>query len=252
MDSDVRVRFDFDTVDEQFNDNEGWYIDDVSIRGIANQSGPVVSSIQPAAGQTNELMINTISVVFSEIISTASATNAGNYLFLEAGANGVFDGGAGDDVVIGLSPSFNGARQVDLAVVSPAAPLALGKYQLTIDGSNNGIVDVDGNPLNSTTGKGGGSDHVHEFDVEFSLASGGDLFSIDLQVGDKIVVTTGTLFDDGAATPMNTLDPQLLLLDPSDMLVTHDTNSLDGKNARLEHNVTTPGTYTIPGTGGVG
>ena len=245
VDSDVRVRFDFDTVDEQFNDNEGWYIDDVSIRGIANQSGPVVSSIQPAAGQTNELMINTIPVVFSEIISTASATNAGNYLFLEAGANGVFDGGAGDDVVIGLSPSFNGARQVDLAVVSPAAPLALGKYQLTIDGSNNGIVDVDGNPLNSTTGKGGGSDHVHEFDVEFSLASGGDLFSIDLQVGDKIVVTTGTLFDDGAATPTNTLDPQLLLLDPSDMLVTHDTNSLDGKNARLEHNVTTPGTYTI-------
>ena len=82
----------------------------------------------------DDLNITSIAVTFSEALSQASAESPANYRLLEAGANGVFDDGAGDDVSISVTPTFNGDTFVDLIVRDGATPLGVGKYQLTIDG----------------------------------------------------------------------------------------------------------------------
>ena len=176
--------------------------------------GPKVVRINPA-GQANNLVISEIVVQFSEQVTEQSAEDPSNYLLLEAGPNEVFDGGLGDDNVIPVTASLDAARtKVTLHVDAAWSPLPLGKYQLTIDGDGS-IVDLDGNPLNSTTGVNGGSDHVHSFDVVFLFPPGGDLYEIDLVAGHLLTVQTATLFDNLASSPVNGLDPELIVYEPA-------------------------------------
>ena len=162
---------------------------------------------------------------------------------LEAGANGIFDGGLGDDVVVSLTPSFDGNTIVTLGVDS--GTLTPGSYQLTIDGDSS-IEDLDGNPLNSTTGPGGGSDHVHQFDVQFSVPAGGDLYELALVAGETVSISTSTPFSD--ASPFRTyneLDPELIVYSPDGQVVASDQNSVDGINAGVQLTAAVDGVYTI-------
>ncbi len=72
-----------------------------------------------------------------------------------------------------------------------------------------------------------------------------DLYEITLAAGETLVVYTQTPFDDPATTPLNELDPGLVLYDSSGTPVEDDSNTEDGKNARLIYTATTGGTYTI-------
>ncbi|MFV2067240.1 MAG: Ig-like domain-containing protein, partial [Pirellulales bacterium] len=209
--------------------------------------GPRVLGIDPRAGLlVNALDIATITVEFSEQIAERSLLDPTNYQLLEAGANGLFEGGLGDDVTLPLTPaSAGGGLVVDLAIADPFAPLRLGSYQLTIDGSDTGIVDLDGNPLGTTTGPGGGQDVVHSFEITFELESGGDLYEIDLVAGQVFAARTDTPFDSTGASPGNDLDPRLLILGPAGQPIASDTDSRDGKNAELHFVAAETGTYFV-------
>ncbi len=72
-----------------------------------------------------------------------------------------------------------------------------------------------------------------------------DLWEIDLAAGDTLVVHTETPFDDPRATPANTLDPALHLLDASRAVLAFDGGTEDGKNGRMVFSATVAGTYTV-------
>ncbi|MCY2986275.1 MAG: M36 family metallopeptidase, partial [Planctomycetota bacterium] len=224
--------------------SEGWYVDDVTVRGGITAPalmGPTVVSIDPSGTVVN-LPISQVVVAFSEPITAASAIDPANYEFVEAGPDDVF--GTADDVPISFAPSFNGTNTVTLLINSPFAPLAAGSYQLTIDGDSS-IEDLDGNPLNSVTGPGGGADHVHPFHVAIELPPRGDLYTLDLAADQSIWIWTETPFDAPAGCPVNDLDPQLFVYSPAGFPLAADQNSRDGKNAQIEFTAPVAGTYLI-------
>ncbi|MCA9245880.1 MAG: M36 family metallopeptidase [Planctomycetales bacterium] len=220
--------------------NEGWYVDDVRVRGGVSDPalvGPRVAQISPS-GAVQIYDIDTIDVTFNEPIDSASALEAANYELLEAGDDATF--GTADDQVIGVAPTFDGAAMVALHVDPAFVPLRPGMYQLTLDGDSS-IEDLDGNPLNSTTGPGGGSDHVHRFDIVVDIEIGGDFYTIDLTAGQVLVVRTGAV---PQAVP-NELDPKLVLFSPSGIPIASDDDSLDGLQAEITYVAAETGTYSI-------
>ena len=86
---------------------------------------------------------------------------------------------------------------------------------------------------------------VDSADIIFVVPPGGDLYTISLAAGESIVITTKTPFDDSSATPLNDLDPELIVYGPSGTPVGSDENSFDGKNARAALRRPPAGTYTI-------
>jgi hypothetical protein len=211
------------------------------------QIGPAVTSIDPPAGQVENLNIGRIRVGFSETLSAAAASSATNYRLLATGPDGTFASGAADDVTISLTAAFDGDATVELLLEQGHRPLTPGAYELTIfaAGSGGGIQDADGNPLNSTTGPGNGFDHVHRFDVVVTQDPTADRYAIELQADEAITFSTPTPFDDAAASPLNDLDPTLILFDVAGEVVASDADGLDGRNARLEFVAPTSGLYTV-------
>ncbi|KKN76798.1 hypothetical protein LCGC14_0366650 [marine sediment metagenome] len=73
----------------------------------------------------------------------------------------------------------------------------------------------------------------------------GDEYSIPVQAGDTLTITTSTPAD-GAGEPINNLDAAIELYDPLGNLVASDDNSApDGRNALLTHLATASGDYVI-------
>ena len=249
--SDIQVEFDFDTIDSVSNNYEGWYVDDVTVQLLMvddSEIGPRVVTISPPSGQVemDDLGITQIIVEFDELLNPTSANDADNYLFLEAGANGFFEGGLGDDVIIPVTPVYDGVVTVTLAIDVEYEPLATGLYRLILDGSDMGILDLDGNPLNTVTGPGGGSDHIHEFEVYFEFPFGADLYTLNVEAGEKVAIETRTPFDEPASSPLNDLDPALFVIDPMGRTVAVDDNSAsDGKNAKAVFTAHETGTYIV-------
>lgn len=203
--------------------------------------GAIVTSVDPPTGENDIPNITDITLGFSEDV-TPSADPA-DYLLLESGPNGIFEGGAGDDVVIPVTPTPGGSQLI-LSVDAGASPLPGGEYQLTIDAD--AVLDADGNPLNTTTGPGGGEDYVHHFDVVFNVEPGGDFYALSLAAGERVQIATATPFDHPSAAPRNDLDPRLVIVDPSGELLAFDNNSApDGKNAEVVVEAPTTGTYYI-------
>ena len=185
-------------------------------------TGPIVVTTAPLSGPNSDVMVTQITVQFSEQLAVAPAEDSASYQLLEAGENGVFEAGGGDDVVVPVVPTVGGSQTIVTLLVDPAlSPLGFGSYQLTIDGDDS-IVDLDGNPLNSKTGVGGGFDYVLEFDVVFVLPKGGDLYSFDLVAGDLLNAWTEVPFDDLASSPENSLNPALLVLGPNGLPIASD------------------------------
>ncbi len=79
----------------------------------------------------------------------------------------------------------------------------------------------------------------------FRTSPGSDGYSVSVQSGDKLDISTATPAD-GPGEFVNALDPVLELYDPSGTLVATDDNSdPDGHNALLTHTATTTGMYTV-------
>ena len=73
-----------------------------------------------------------------------------------------------------------------------------------------------------------------------------DYYAVSLNADDHVLVTTTTPFDDPAGQPINGLDPQLVVYDPSGAQITSDSNSApDGHNAQLAFQATVSGFYRV-------
>jgi ELWxxDGT repeat protein len=77
-----------------------------------------------------------------------------------------------------------------------------------------------------------------------SAADPGDWYRLNVAAGDTLTFTTATPAA-GSGEFVNTFNPYLELYDASGLLLTADDNSLDGRNARLQHTALTGGTYWI-------
>lgn len=114
----VQIQFEFDTVDNQFNNLEGWYIDDVVVRGVANGTHRVTISngdtltaldfgLRPA--QPVIISVPTKDDTSTPVRQRFSGKPGNDRLMgsqhsdqlLGKTGNDWLEGGAGDDVVIG-------------------------------------------------------------------------------------------------------------------------------------------------------
>jgi methionine-rich copper-binding protein CopC len=204
--------------------------------------GPTVVSVTPPIGISGDV-ITAITIEFSEAISEETALDPANYTLIEAGPNGVFENGAGDDIVVPVTILFDGLTGVELTIDPSFAPLGFGRYQLTIDGDSS-IEDVDGNPLGSTTGPGGGRDFVHQFEV-LVIEPGGDLFEITLTTEQPATFATVTPFDIEVGDRINDLDPLIVVYDANGTPLAIDRDSRDGKNAQLVFHAPANGSYLV-------
>ncbi|MEN1678621.1 MAG: Ig-like domain-containing protein [Planctomycetota bacterium] len=205
--------------------------------------GPRAVSITPEEGVTADLNVTELTIDFDEPLDAISAEDAANYELLAAGSDGIF--GTTDDQVIRLSPTYDGATTVTLEVAA-GVPLVVGRYRLTLqgDGQTGGIVDTDGNPLNSREGPGLGRDTTHDFEVVLQLPFGGDFYRLELAAGDGVLLETA-LPVAGPSAPMNTLDAQITVYDPNGLLVGTDQDSAVGLNASIGFVAAADGVYTV-------
>ena len=73
-----------------------------------------------------------------------------------------------------------------------------------------------------------------------------DYYAITLNANDHVLVTTKTPFSDPTNQPVNELNPQLVVYDPSGTQISSDDNSApDGVNAKLAFAAATSGSYKI-------
>lgn len=125
------------------------------------------------------------------------------------------------------------------------SPLGFGEYRLNVDGDNS-IVDLDGNPLNSVTGVGGGSDFVHDFEVVFSVPTGGDFYRVDLDFGQRVTFSTRTPWaNDPLASFGNDLDTQLIVYSNTGQLIVIGSDSVGDKNAQATFISAADGPYFV-------
>jgi hypothetical protein len=204
--------------------------------------GPAVVSVNPTAG-LNESAVSEIQIEFSELLAAATATNPANYSLFHLGQNGVFDNGDDDDVLIPVTPTYDGNATVELAIDASFAPLAFGRFQLIIGNEETSIEDLDGNPLNSVSGPGGGSATTHAFEV-LAITPGGDVYSFSLAANTRFTFATATPNDD-LPNARNSLNPLLAVYDENGNLLAVDHDSRDGKNALLVFRAPATGNYRV-------
>jgi len=114
----VQIQFEFDTVDNQFNNLEGWYIDDVVVRGVANRTHKVTVGNGDTLTELNFgfrptqpgiISVPTKEEAISTTVRQRFVGDAGNDRLIghqsgrlvgKAG-NDWLEGKAGDDILIG-------------------------------------------------------------------------------------------------------------------------------------------------------
>ncbi|MCA8986024.1 MAG: cadherin domain-containing protein [Planctomycetaceae bacterium] len=213
---------------------------------LSDQLGPRVDTIIPQAGITNSTTITTIDITFTEALLAQTAIDPNSFDFREAGADATF--GTVDDIVIPVTPSFDGTTGITLAINPTFTPLGNGIYQLTIEGNtpSTAIRDLNFNPLNSTTGLSGGQDTVHQFRVSPPGIFPQDIYSVTLGAGDGIMLSTLTPFDNISGPRRNRVNPSITVSDANGVTVAVDDNSApDGRNAELFFIAPEDGVYYI-------
>ena len=207
------------------------------------EEGPTLVTVDLNTPSDDHLDIRNLTILFSDAVDTAIATAAANYRLIEAGANGVFEDGQGDDRVFSLSASMNGDDAVDLAIDQASAPLPLGHYQLTVFGENRGIVNLAGNLLGKDGQHPDGQDASIEFEV--TVPEVGDWYQMYIDRGDTVTLWTETPYDSEESDAPNDLDARLVVIPPNQGTFLSDEDSADGKNPRLEFTAAESGYYLI-------
>lgn len=224
----VQLRWFFDSVDQYYNDYEGWYVDDIN-----------VSTAPPPATEVYSFNLNagdSVSLALSTIVSGTTG------LQLEDGSGNV------------LASSATGASNYDRGITDYTAASA-GTYYAVVTGASNTTysllvskdAEFDTHPNNSTsTAQPLNSTAISGTQTAVGAITSGatDYYSIKLSAGQVLTLTTTTPGMGGQ--PNNTLDPLVTLLDPSLTQVAQNQNSApDGINAELSYTAVSSGTYYI-------
>lgn len=221
----VQFRWVFDTVDEIFNQFEGWYIDDVQITvpSIWND----YYSLSLAAGDG-------LSVGLSQL------AGSGTSLAIE------------DATGVVLASSATGSTNVDRAISNFVATSG-GTYYVRVTGSlaasynlvltKNAAFDREANdsfaapqPLASNTGALGAITTP-----DFTA----DWYSFDVASVQHPVNIWTTTPGDGVGQFVNILNPRLELYSPTNTLVASGTPLADGRNERIDFLPPVAGTYRV-------
>ena len=181
-------------------------------KGGGPNEGPAVVAVDLNAPAEDRLDIRMLTVEFSGPVEVTSATLAANYRLIEAGFNGQFEDGHGDDRVVGLNATMNGEDVVELTIAQGDTPLPLGRYQLTVFGENGGIVDLEGDLLGRDSEHPDGQDASVTFEV--TVPDIGDWYQVYVNSGDTVTLWTETPFDHAEGAPTNDLDAKLLVVPP--------------------------------------
>lgn len=180
----------------------------------SEQDGPTLLSVDLNTPTNDHLDIRNLTVLFSEPVDTASATLPTNYRLIEAGPNGIFEDGLGEDRTIGATATMDGEDQVLLAVASSDASLPLGRYQLTVLGNNTGVTDLNEDTLGRNSQYPTGRDISVEFQV--TVPAIGDWYRMSVKRGDTVTLWAETPYDATESSPLNDLDAKLLVISPTE------------------------------------
>jgi len=205
--------------------------------------GPEVTFVDPAPASLVTADLTQIHLQFSEPVLDAgptgghSVTNPAAYQFINAGPNGIFEDGLGDDLVVPLAPIAYDPNTLEAVVTVDAAglPLVDGAYRFVVEGDdpNLAIHDLAGNPV------GDGVDAV----VSFTLNTPPVLVSATDVTGDEgeSVELTATFTDSGF------LDPHTAVIDwgdgtvaPAQVTETDGSGAITGAHVYADN-----GEYTI-------
>jgi hypothetical protein len=133
---------------------------------------------------------------------------------------------------------------IDQANVTSLAFLADQLYAYSSQGGQLGIYDPStGQPASSPLSTG----------LYVAIAGDGvvprltpDRYTLDLQAGQRVTLSTTTPFDTLSKAGANGLDPALRVIDPNGVEVAADSNgATDGKNTQLSFTATAAGVYTV-------
>jgi hypothetical protein len=137
---------------------------------VSDVTPPTVTFLEPLPGQLVNTDVTQVRLRFSEAMRNAgpsgdhSVTNPAGYLLFTDGANNVFEGGAGDDVIVPVaSVNYDPVTfEAVLIIDSAFSPLADETYQVVVEGDDPfyALQDLVGNPL------GGGVDATSTFQVD--------------------------------------------------------------------------------------
>ena len=81
--------------------------------------------------------------------------------------------------------------------------------------------------------------------ITLDIAPSGDFYTISLTAGEEITIGTGTPLDHPDNSPLNDLDPEIIVYTPSGQIAAQDQNSRDGKNAEVFFTASESGTYFV-------
>ena len=188
---------------------------------VGNQIDIVLSGAAGAdfSGETLELLDDADQVVATGTASPLGVP-AGNY----------------DVGILGLTVPDIGTNVYKIRVSS----LTVGEYGVVLTDS----VAFESEPNDSTT------DNLRNLTgVGAALGflfgtAGADIFEFDVAQGEVVTVSVQSLLDDPVATPLNSLDPELLVLaSDGTTVLASDTDSLDGRGAWLSF--VAPNTETV-------
>ncbi len=135
----------------------GRYLVDMDVQDVVPPRIMSISGL-PAEGGTAGLLLNPLTVYFSEDVQTAGSGAAGTWDLRAAGVDGLFD--TADDELYTLSRSVS-SRSVSLTVTD--GPLQAGSYRFTARAS--ALLDRFANPLDGNADGTGGDDLVRTFAV---------------------------------------------------------------------------------------
>jgi len=207
----------------------------------ADTVGPEVTFVEPAPGSLVTADVTEIRLQFSEpVLDTGptgqhSVTNPAAYQFINAGPNGIFEDGLGDDLVVPIAPIAYAPNTLEAVVTVAAAalPLVDGSYRFAVEGDNPDLAihDLAGNPV------GDGIDAV----LTFTLNTPPVLVSATDVTGDEggLVEFTATFADQGY------LDSYSAVIDwgdgtvtPGDVVQTDDGGTISAIHAYDEEKLT--------------
>jgi len=209
----IQVQFSFDTVDNLYNDSEGWYIDDIKVEG---QVADPVANISPTADAG-----------LNQILSDSNG-DGGELVGLNASGSIDTDGtiisyewSDGQNTLLGVAVEFSfpvGNHTVTLTVTDDKGAIAVDRVVVTINpnqlpianaGVDQTLVDVDNNTFEFITLTSLGSSDPDGEIVAYEWKEGGNILGSNATITSAFDVgehpVTLSIIDDGGAISTDTV-----------------------------------------------
>ena len=241
----IKIKFSFDTVDNQFNNFEGWYVDDITVEAVTSQTQPIAKA-GPDQIVTD---IDDNGIENITLDGSGSSDPDGTLVFYEwkQGSN-----------VLGTSEIINadfqlGSHTVTLSVTDDDGQTDTDDVLIIVNsnlppianaGPDQTVNDVDANGVESVILDGSASTDIdgkivsYEWKEGSTILGASDIITSDFQVGEHNVVLT--VIDDNGAVDSDTV---LLTVNPNQppTALAGDDKTVDDSDGNGSESVTLDG-----------